>query len=179
MGIENTPVQPGEAPRLADLTKGEVIGTRSVPLTRADLVAYAGASGDHNPIHWSESFAAGVGLPGVIAHGMLTMGAAVQLVTDWAGDPGAVVDYQTRFTGMVPVADTTGQADDDGAPVPGAVLEVTGTVGAVDEAAGTVRIDLAVTVPALEKPRVLTKAQALVRLDAPAATAPAAMEERA
>lgn len=169
---DTTPSQtPSTPPSLASLAKGDVIGTRTVPVTRADLVAYAGASGDRNPIHWSESFATGVGLPGVIAHGMLTMGVAVQLVTDWAGDPGAVVDYQTRFTGMVPVADTTGQADADGVAVPGAVLEVTGTVGAVDEAAGTVRIDLAVTAPALEKPRVLTKAQAVVRLTAAAADA--------
>lgn len=155
------------APRLSELSKGETIGTRTVPLTRADLVAYAGASGDHNPIHWSPSFAERVGLPGVIAHGMLTMGAAVQLVSDWAGDPGAVVDYQTRFTGMVPVADTTGQTGDDGAPVPGATLQVVGKVGAVDEAAGTVRIDLDVTNPDAEKPRVLTKAQAVVRLAEP------------
>ncbi|MDX2340187.1 acyl dehydratase [Micrococcus sp. M4NT] len=162
-------IGPQNAPRLSDLAKGDVIGSRTVALTRADLVAYAGASGDHNPIHWSESFATGVGLPGVIAHGMLTMGAAVQLVTDWAGDPGAVVDYQTRFTGMVPVADTTGRADDDGAPLAGARLEVTGTVGVVDEAAGTVRIDLTVNDPALDKPRVLTKAQVLVRLAEPAA----------
>ena len=156
------------APQPADLAKGDVIGVRTVPLTRADLVAYAGASGDVNPIHWSESFAAGVGLPGVIAHGMLTMGAAVQLVSDWAGDPAAVGDSQARFTGMVPVADTTGRTGEHGEPVPGAVLQVRGVVGAVDEAAGTVRIDLDVTVPALEKPRVLTKAQALVRLPAPA-----------
>ena len=110
------------APRLSDLARGEVVGTRTVTFTRADLVAYAGASGDRNPIHWSPTFAEHVGLPGVIAHGMLTMGAAVQLVSDWAGDPGAVVDYQTRFTGMVPVADTTVRTDDDGAPVPGLSL---------------------------------------------------------
>ncbi|MCV7531269.1 MaoC/PaaZ C-terminal domain-containing protein [Micrococcus luteus] len=156
------------APRLSDLARGEVVGTRTVTFTRADLVAYAGASGDRNPIHWSPTFAEHVGLPGVIAHGMLTMGAAVQLVSDWAGDPGAVVDYQTRFTGMVPVADTTGRMADDGAPVPGATLEVVGTVGAVDEAAGTVRIDLNVTNPDAQKPRVLTKAQAVVRLAGPA-----------
>ena len=69
---------------------------------------------------------------------------------------------------MVPVADTTGRTDDDGAPVPGATLEVVGTVGAVDEAAGTVRIDLNVTNPDAAKPRVLTKAQAVVRLADPA-----------
>ena len=162
-------------PVLAELEKGQAIGSRRVPLTRADLVAYAAASGDHNPIHWNQAFAESVGLPGVIAHGMLTMGVAVQLVTDWAGDPGAVVDYQTRFTAMVPVEDTTGRISEDGAPAPSAVLEVSGAVGAVDAAAGTVRIDLTVNDPAQDRPRVLTKAQAVVRLAAPQETE----EERA
>ena len=155
------------SPTFEQLTAGDVVAEREFTLTRDELVRYAGASGDFNPIHYRDDFAQSVGLPGVLAHGMLTMGAAVQLVSDWAGDPAAVVDYQTRFTGMVPVADTTGQTDEHGEPVPGAVLQVRGVVGAVDEAAGTVRIDLDVTVPALEKPRVLTKAQALVRLPAP------------
>lgn len=153
---------------MAEVTVGQCIGSRMFPITRTDLIRYAAASRDHNAIHWSQTFAERAGLPGVIAHGMLTMGAAVQLVSDWAGDPGAVVDYQTRFTGMVPVADTTGRTDDDGAPIPGATLEVVGTVGAVDEAAGTVRIDLNVTNPDAAKPRVLTKAQAVVRLAEPA-----------
>jgi acyl dehydratase len=96
-----------------------------------------------------------VGLPGVIAHGMFTMGAAVQLVTDWAGDPAAVVDFQTRFTKPVPVADTTGT------PEAGAVIEVSGAIGALDADAGTARVDLTV-VSAGQK--VLVKAQAVVRL---------------
>jgi hypothetical protein len=150
------------APHLDALEKGAVIGTRTVHLTRADLVRYAGASGDLNPIHWSEAFATSVGLPGVIAHGMLTMGTAVQLVTDWVGDPAAVVDYQTRFTAMVPVEETTGRLEQDGSCVPGAVLQVTGKVGALDAEAGTVRIDLTVTVTSSEDARALTKAQAVV-----------------
>ncbi len=85
-------------PVLADLAVGDVVDTRTVEVDRARLVRYAGASGDFNPIHWNDAFAAEVGLPGVIAHGMFTMGAAVALVEDWAGGPGAVVDYQTRFT---------------------------------------------------------------------------------
>ncbi|NMF27711.1 MaoC family dehydratase [Cellulosimicrobium aquatile] len=137
-------------PVLADLSVGDVIGTRTVEVDRARLVRYAGASGDFNPIHWNDAFAAEVGLPGVIAHGMFTMGAAVALVEDWAGDPGAVVDYQTRFTRPVPVRN------------PGvATLEVTGTVGAIDGEAGTVRVDLTVT---FEGARVLGKTQAVVRL---------------
>ncbi|QUB98367.1 MaoC family dehydratase [Cellulosimicrobium cellulans] len=137
-------------PVLADLSVGDVIGTRTVEVDRARLVRYAGASGDFNPIHWNDAFAAEVGLPGVIAHGMFTMGAAVALVEDWAGDPGAVVDYQTRFTRPVPV------------PNPGvATLEVTGTVGAIDGEAGTVRVDLTVT---FDGARVLGKTQAVVRL---------------
>jgi len=78
--------------RFENLEKGQDIGSRTVELSRASLVRYAGASGDFNPIHWNERFAQSVGLSGVIAHGMLTMGTAVQLVSDWAGDPGAAVD---------------------------------------------------------------------------------------
>lgn len=137
-------------PVLADLTVGQSIGARTVAVTRADLVHYAGASGDRNPIHWNDRFAREVGLPGVIAHGMFTMGQAVQVVTDWVGDPGAVVDYGVRFARPVPVPD------------PGvATVEVEGTVGAVDVDAGTARVDLTVTV---EGARVLAKAQVLVRL---------------
>lgn len=143
------------SPALSELSVGQDVGTRSITVTRQDLVKYAGASGDFNPIHWNEAFATGVGLPGVIAHGMFTMGAAVQLVTDWAGDPAAVVDFQTRFTKPVLVTDTTGTEE------PGAVIEVTGAIGALDTDAGTARVDLTV-VSAGQK--VLMKAQAVVRL---------------
>ncbi|MET4003252.1 MULTISPECIES: MaoC family dehydratase [Arthrobacter] len=137
----------------ADLAVGAQIGARSLEISRADLVKYAGASGDFNPIHWNERFARAVELPGVIAHGMFTMGAAVQLVTDWIGDPGAVLSYGTRFTKPVPVADL------DGAP--GAQVEIVGVVGALDSDAGTARIDLTVT---LDGQKVLVKAQAVVRV---------------
>ncbi|MBP2413258.1 acyl dehydratase [Arthrobacter stackebrandtii] len=138
---------------IADLAVGTEIGSRTLEISRADLVKYAGASGDFNPIHWNDRFAREVELPGVIAHGMFTMGAAVQLVTDWIGDPSAVVSYGTRFTKPVPVADVAG--------APGAVVEVSGVVGALDSDAGTARIDLTVT---LEGQKVLVKAQAVVRL---------------
>lgn len=137
----------------ADLAVGTDIGSRSIEVSRADLVKYAGASGDFNPIHWNDRFAREVELPGVIAHGMFTMGAAVQLVTDWIGDPAAVVSYGTRFTKPVPVADLDGG--------PGAVVEVAGVVGALDADASTARIDLTVT---LDGQKVLVKAQATVRL---------------
>ena len=137
---------------MAEYTKGDSIGSATLTLTRADLVRYAGASGDFNPIHWSESTARQVDLPGVIAHGMLTMGAAVQLVTDWCGDPGAILDYQTRFTAMVPVDEAEG-----------AELTVSGKIGAVNDDAGTVRVDLTVTDPRHGDARILTKAQAVVR----------------
>ncbi|MGO4856034.1 MaoC family dehydratase [Arthrobacter sp. 2MCAF14] len=141
--------------RFEELTVGQEIGTRSIEVTRQDLVKYAGASGDFNPIHWNESFATGVELPGVIAHGMFTMGSAVQLVSDWAGDPAAVVDYQTRFTKPVLVTDTTGTSE------PGAVIEVAGVVGALDAEARTARIDLTVT---FAGQKVLMKSQAVVKL---------------
>lgn len=137
-------------PELDALEVGDQVATRTVQVTRQDLVRYAGASGDLNPIHWNERFATEVGLPGVIAHGMLTMGLAVDVVTAWAGDPGAVVDYGVRFTRPVPV------------PEPGAAeLVVTGVVGAIDAEARTVRVDLTVT---HDGTRVLGRAQAVVRL---------------
>ena len=74
--------------------------------TRADLIKYAGASGDFNIIHWNERVAREVGLPSVIAHGMLTMGTAIRVVTDWLGDPGKVIEYSARFTRPIPVPDT-------------------------------------------------------------------------
>jgi acyl dehydratase len=142
--------------RLADLAVGQEIGRTSIPVTRQDLVKYAGASGDFNPIHWNEAFARQVELPGVIAHGMFTMGAAVQLVTDWIGDPAAVVDYQTRFTKPVVVEDTTGDQT-----AAGAVIEVAGVIGALDPENSTARVDLAVTAAGQ---KVLVKAQAVVRI---------------
>lgn len=142
-------------PTLSELSVGQDLGSRNIAVTRTDLVKYAGASGDFNPIHWNEAFATGVGLPGVIAHGMFTMGAAVQLVTDWAGDPAAVVDFQTRFSKPVPVADTTGTPD------AGASVEVSAVVGALDAGAGTARVDLTVVAGGQ---KVLMKAQAVVRL---------------
>ncbi|RHA41599.1 MaoC family dehydratase [Cellulomonas rhizosphaerae] len=138
------------APTLAELMVGQEVARAEVVVDRARLVRYAGASGDFNPIHWNERVATAVGLPGVIAHGMWTMGAAAGPVAEWAGDPGAIVDYQVRFTRPVPVPD------------PGsATVEVVAVIGALDEEAGTARIDLTVSV---EATRVLGKAQAVVRL---------------
>ena len=100
------------------VTEGDELPPLQVPLTRADLVRYAGASGDFNPIHWNERFAREVGLPDVIAHGMLTMALATRLVTRWAGDPAAVVACGARFTRPVVVPD-------DGT---GALVELSGRV---------------------------------------------------
>lgn len=137
-------------PALADLTVGQEVLRTGVRLTRADLVRYAGASGDLNPIHWNARFATEVGLPDVIAHGMLTMATAVAPVTAWVGDPGAVVEYGVRFTKPVVVPD------------PGeALVEVVGTVAQLDPGAGTARIDLTVTSAGVG---VLGKARVLVRL---------------
>ncbi|MFI6344665.1 MaoC family dehydratase [Streptomyces sp. NPDC050560] len=110
---------------------GTVLPTRTFPVTRATLVRYAGASGDFNPIHWNERFAKEVGLPDVIAHGMFTMAEAARVVTDWVGDPGALVQYGVRFTRPVVVPD-------DGT---GAVIEVGGKV-AVKLDDRRVRVDL-------------------------------------
>lgn len=133
---------------LTQLTVGDVIAERTLTFTRDSLVRYAGASGDFNPIHYRDDVAASVDLPGVIAHGMLTMGAAVQPVVDWIGDPARVTDYQVKFTRPVVVD-----------PVDGAEVSVTAKVGAVDVDAGTARIDLTVT---FDSATVLGKAQAVV-----------------
>jgi len=88
------------------LEAGQQLPEQAFAVTRADLVRYAGASGDFNPIHWSERFAVNVGLPGVIAHGMFTMALAARAVAVWAGRADAVVDFGVRFTRPVPVPDT-------------------------------------------------------------------------
>lgn len=136
--------------RLADVEVGTELPEQRYRITRADLVRYAGASGDFNPIHWNERVATEVGLPGVIAHGMFTMALAGRAVTGWTGDPAALVEFQVRFGRPVVVP------DDDA----GAELTVRGTVAALlDE--GRVRVDLAVG-SAGEK--VLSLARAVVRL---------------
>jgi acyl dehydratase len=133
-----------------DVEVGTELPEQTFRVTRADLVRYAGASGDFNPIHWNERVATQVGLPGVIAHGMLTMGLAARAVTAWTGDPAAVVEYTVRFGRPVVVPD-----DDAGAEV-----TVRGRVAALlDE--GRARVDLTVT-SAGEK--VLSLARAVVAL---------------
>jgi len=118
---------------LDGLEVGQVVGERTFRLTRDSLVRYAGASLDFNPIHYRDDIAQGVGLPGVLAHGMLTMGVAVQPVVDWlGGDSGRIADYQVRFTRPVLV-----DAQD------GAEVTVVAKVGALDDAGA--RIDLTVT----------------------------------
>jgi len=100
---------------------GDELPPLALRITRADLVRYAGASGDFNPIHWSDRIAGSAGLPGVIAHGMLTMALAGRMITTWVGDPGAVRSYGVRFTRPVVVPD-----DDEGAcvEISGEVVEV-------------------------------------------------------
>jgi acyl dehydratase len=136
---------------IADVAVGDVVPAQTFAITRADLVRYAGASGDLNVIHWNERVAREVGLPNVIAHGMLSMALAGRVATDWAGDPAAVVDFGVRFTRPVVVPD-------DGV---GAALEVAGTVSAVDLGARTALIDLVAT---SEGAKVMARARATVRL---------------
>jgi len=133
-----------------DTAVGTALPAQAFSIRRADLVRYAGASGDFNVIHWNERVATSVGLPGVIAHGMFTMALAARVVTDWAGDPARVVEYGVHFTRPVPVP------DDDG----GATVEVTGVVAAVLED-DRVRVDLTVTHAGA---KVLGRAQAVVQL---------------
>jgi len=130
------------------LSVGDVVAEQSYHLTRDNLVRYAGASGDFNPIHYRDDIATSVGLPGVIAHGMLTMGLAVQPVVDWAGDPASVADYQVRFTRPVVVD-----------PADGADVSVVAKVGQLDAESRAARIDLTVT---FDGSTVLGKAQVRV-----------------
>ena len=134
----------------SSLTKGDVVAEESFHLTRDNLVRYAGASGDFNPIHYRDDVAISVGLPGVLAHGMLTMGLAVQPVSNWVGDPARIVDYQVRFTRPVLV---------DGAT--GADVTVTATVGALEDETKIARIDLTAK---FNDETVLGKAQVRVNL---------------
>ena len=132
---------------MSELTVGEIVAERTVHLTRESLVRYAGASGDFNPIHYRDDVAQSVGLPGVLAHGMLTMGLAVGTIAEWLGDTGRIAEYGVRFTRPVVVDAETG-----------ADVSVVAKVGQVAD--DTVRIDLAVT---HADTTVLGKAQVRVR----------------
>lgn len=134
----------------ADVNVGDELPAQDFTVTRASLIAYAGASGDHNIIHWNERVAKAVGLPNVIAHGMFTMAEAGRVVTDWVGDPGAVVEYGVRFSSPVVVPD-----DDTGT-----TLSVGGVVAEKLDG-NRVAVDLTATVG---ETGVLSKARAVVRL---------------
>lgn len=127
---------------------GEVVAERTVQLSRDSLVRYAGASGDFNPIHYRDDVAARVGLTGVLAHGMLTMGLAVETLIPWLGDSGRIAEYGVRFTRPVVVA-----------PEEGARLHIVATVAVVDDDGA--RVDLTVR---HDDTTVLGKAQVRVRL---------------
>ncbi|CNE65862.1 (3R)-hydroxyacyl-ACP dehydratase subunit HadB [Mycobacterium tuberculosis] len=132
-----------------DVEVGSEIPAQSYKIDRANLVMYAGASGDFNPIHWRESFAKAVGLPDVIAHGMYTMAQGGRFVTDWVGDPGAVVDYGVRFSSPVVVPDEGG-----------ATLEISGKV---EEKLDGNKVVVALTARS-DGQKVLTRAKAVVKL---------------
>jgi acyl dehydratase len=131
--------------------KGFELPSLTVTLRREDLVRYAGASGDFNPIHYSDRMATALGLPGVVAHGMLTMAEAARVVTDWLGDPARLVEYGVRFVKPVPVPD-----DDDGAE-----LLISAVVASVNDADGTAEIDISTE---FDGQKVLGRARAVVRL---------------
>ena len=117
--------------KISDVSVGQDLPALDLAFTRSDLVAYANASGDQNPIHQDEAFAKSVGLPDVIAHGMLTMGRAIRVVTDWAGDPTAVIDYSVRMTRPVVVPDTA----------EGSIVSFTGKVSQINDD-GTIQVDI-------------------------------------
>jgi acyl dehydratase len=135
----------------SDVEVGTALPEQRFPISRLNLVMYCGASGDFNVIHWNERIATAVGLPGVIAHGMFTMAEAGRVVTDWAGDPGAVLEYGVRFSRPVPVPD-----DDSGA-----MLTVSGRVE--DKLDGN-RVLVGLTATIEGGTEVLSAARAVVRL---------------
>jgi acyl dehydratase len=136
--------------KYADVEPGTELEPRSYPVTRLDLVKYAGASGDFNVIHWNERVATSVGLPDVIAHGMFTMAEAGRFASEWAGDPGAIVEFGVRFSSPVVVPD-------DGQ---GATIEISGKVE--DKLDGN-RVVLALVARSGDT-KVLTRARAVVVL---------------
>lgn len=136
-------------PKFSELEVGQVVANQTFEITRDALVRYAGASGDFNPIHYRDDFAQAVGLPGVLAHGMLTMGLSVQPVVTWLGDAGKVIDYGVRFTKPVLVP-AEGSAE----------LSVTATIGLLDEENQKARVDLTTSFGELT---VLGKAQVWVQ----------------
>lgn len=135
--------------QLSDLQVGQVIAQKSYEITRDSLVRYAGASGDFNPIHYRDDIAVSVGLPGVLAHGMLTMGLSVQPVVDWVGDSAKIVDYGVRFTKPVVVPKDTP-----------AEISVVATIAAIDSESNKARVDLS---SSFDGQTVLGKAQVWVQ----------------
>jgi acyl dehydratase len=133
-----------------DVEVGTALPAQTFQVKRANLVMYAGASGDFNPIHWNERTAKAVGLPDVIAHGMFTMAEGGRVITDWVGDPGAVLEYGVRFSAPVPVPD-----DDTGT-----TLEITGQV---EEKLDDRKVSVVLDAKALGN-TVLSKARAIVQL---------------
>ena len=136
-----------------DVAEGDPLPGLLLPLRRLDLIMYAGASGDFNPIHWSERIATSVGLPNVIAHGMLTMAVAARVITEWVGDPGAVSELSGRFVRPVPIPD-----DDQGTQV-----RITAAVAAKlpDR---RVRVELRAVIDEADEALVLDRAAAVVQL---------------
>ncbi|SER94274.1 Acyl dehydratase [Propionibacterium cyclohexanicum] len=133
---------------------GDQLPALELTVTRADLIRYAGASTDFNPIHWSDRHARALGLPGVVAHGMWTMGAALRIVTDWCEDPARLADYSVRFVRPVPVPD-----DEEGAR-----LEVHAQVTAVEDGLATLALE--VRIPGDKPVKVLGMATAHVSVEA-------------
>ena len=129
---------------------GDELPPLDLPLTRSDVVRYSGASTDFNPIHYNDRLARAIGLPGVVVHGMWTMGAALRIVTDWVGDPALVASYFVRFVNPVPVPDD----------VEGTTVQVQAHVTGVSDGVATIAIEATHGTD-----KVLGAAKATVRLD--------------
>ncbi|NMN94212.1 fused (3R)-hydroxyacyl-ACP dehydratase subunits HadA/HadB [Antrihabitans stalactiti] len=141
---------PRTSMRFEDLSVGDVLPSKPLRVSRGDLVNYAGVAGDPNPIHWNDGLAALVGLPNVVAHGMLTMGMAAGFVTSWLGDPAALTKFSVRFTGIAPIDPHKPQA-----------IEFTGRIKSLDADKRTAVVALAAH---YEERKLFGRATAEVRL---------------
>ncbi|WP_280232860.1 fused (3R)-hydroxyacyl-ACP dehydratase subunits HadA/HadB [Nocardia cyriacigeorgica] len=133
--VDPEPVRPSRARvRFDDLGIGDTLPSRTVALSRGDLVNYAGVSGDSNPIHFSDRVARAAGLPDVVSHGLLTMGLGAGYLTEWLGDPAAVTHYGVRFAGFAPVD-----------PVRSGAIEFHGRITGLDARRGSATVAITAT----------------------------------
>ncbi len=147
--MTETEVADGHKLTKDDWTVGKALPVQRFTIRREDLVRYAGASGDFNPIHWNDRIAQEMGLPGVIAHGMYTMALASRALVRWLGGPASLMEFGVRFAKPIVVPDNE----------EGIVVDV-GAVVREELGEGRIRLDLTVT---CDGAKVLSQARAVIK----------------